>query len=158
MNIGLFAWFAYDAVIDVAAGVGSQGEQQSGKQPRPGFHHIHMNSPNPSAAIDQFIKAYPASAKVTVGGFEGIRSANGITMLFTKVNASPPAPGPGRVTEKAPQTAFWHHVWAAGDGRSVLERLRESDPTFDRTKFIPQYTSPAGGTVDFSTDTFPGFL
>lgn len=146
------------AVVVAAAGVVSQTGQQSGELPRPGFHHIHMNSPNPSAAIDQFMKVYPASTKVTVGGFEGIRSANGITMLFTKVKTPPPAPGPGRVTEKAPQTAFWHHVWAMTDGRAVLERLRESDPTFDKTTFIPQYTSPADGTVDFSSDAFPGFL
>jgi hypothetical protein len=158
MKIRSLASYAAVAVVAAAAGVVSRTEQQSGELPRPGFHHIHMNSPNPSAAIDTLMKVYPASTKVMVGGFEGIRSANGITMLFTKGNTPPPAPGPGRVTEKAPQTAFWHHVWAVTDGRAVLRRLRESDPTFDKTKFIPQYTSPAGGTVDFSSDTFPGFL
>jgi hypothetical protein len=61
-------------------------------------------------------------------------------------------------TAAAPQTSFWHHVWAASDGRQTLERLRDSDPKFDNVKFIPQYTSPAGGSVDFSSDTFGGFL
>jgi len=117
-----------------------------------------MNSPNPAAAIDAFIKVYPASTKVTMGGFEGIRSANGVTILFTKVSSSPPSPGPDRVTAAAPQTAFWHHVWAVKDGRATLKMLRESHPTFDKTKMIPQWTSPAGGTVDFSSDTYPGFL
>ena len=37
---------------------------------------------------------------------------------------TPPAPGPDRITDKAPQTAFWHHVWAANDGRAALKRLR----------------------------------
>jgi hypothetical protein len=124
----------------------------------PRFHHIHMNSVNPNAAIAEFLAIYPASAKVTVAGFEGLRTANDVYMLFTKVNMPPPAPGPDRVTAKAPQTAFWHHVWAAADGRRVLESLRRRDPAFDRTRMIRQYTGPDGMTVDFSSDTFPGFL
>ena len=126
--------------------------------PSPGFHHLHMNSANPQAAIDEFLTIYPASAKVTVAGFEGLRTANDVYMLFTKVSKVPPAPGPDRVTAKAPQTSFWHHVWAAADGRRVLESLRTRDPAFDRTRMIRQYTGPDGATVDFSSDTFPGFL
>ena len=159
MKIGSFALCGgVVALVVAAAGVMTQTQQQSAGLPRPRFHHLHMNSPNPSVAIDDFRKVYPASTKVTVGGFEGIRSANGVTLLFTKVNAPPPAPGPDRVTAAAPQTAFWHHVWAANDGRQTLKRLREGDPGFDKTRFIPQYTSPAGGTVDLSSDTFGGFL
>jgi hypothetical protein len=124
----------------------------------PGFHHIHMNSLNPGAAIDEFLKVYPASTKVRVAGFEGLKTAIVVYMLFTKVNTPPPAPGPDRVSAKAPQTAFWHHVWATADGRQTLKGLRDRDATFDRTKMIPQYTGPEGGSVDFSSDTFPGFL
>src|SRR2546428_12199780 len=90
-----------------AAGVAAK-TQSSAALARPGFHHLHMNSPNPTKTIDEFMKLYPASAKVTVGGLEGIRSANGITLLFTKVNTPPPAPGPDRIMAAAPQTAFWH--------------------------------------------------
>ena len=105
-------------VITIAAAVAARlllaAEQTpaSGQpQPSPAFHHLHMNSPNPTAAIDKFMKVFPQSTKVTVGGFEGIRSANGVTMLFTKVASAPPAPGPDKVSAAAPQTAFWHHVW-----------------------------------------------
>jgi hypothetical protein len=138
------------------AGTGAQTQPE--RLLRPSFHHLHMNSVNPSAAIAEFLAAYPTSAKVTIAGFEGIRSANNVTMLFTKVNRRPPAPGPDRITTAAPQTAFWHHVWAAPDARAVLERLRKADPDFDMSRFIPQYTAPGGGTVDFSSDTFSGFL
>jgi hypothetical protein len=126
--------------------------------PPPGFHHLHMNATSPSATVAAFMQLYPSSTPVTVAGLSGIRSANGITLLFTKVDSPPPAPGPDRITERAPQSAFWHHVWVSTDARGLLRRLRESDPSFDRTRFIPQYTSPAGGTVDFSSDTFQGFL
>jgi hypothetical protein len=152
-------------VLSVAAGfmaasstAGTQTQIQSPPLPRPGFHHIHMNSPNPSAAITEFLAVYPASAKVTIAGFEGLKSANNVTMLFTKVNTRPPVPGPDRVTKAAPQTAFWHHVWSAPDARAVLQRLRMSDPRFNSSRFIPQYTGPRSETVDFSTDTFSGFL
>jgi hypothetical protein len=124
----------------------------------PRFHHLHMNSVNPSAAISEFLTVYPASAKVTVAGFEGLRTANDVYMLFTRVKRPPSTPGPDRVTPRAPQTAFWHHVWAAADGRRVLESLRKRDPSFDRTRMIRQYTGPDGMAVDFSSDTFPGFL
>jgi hypothetical protein len=143
-----------------AAAIASVGavQQPQAELPRPHFDHIHMNSLNPTRAIEQFMQVYPASTKVTVAGFEGIRSANGITLLFTKAKSEPPAPGPDRVSAKAPQTAFWHHVWAVKDGRATLAELRKSDPTFDKTKMIPQYVSPSGDKVDFSSDAYPGFL
>jgi hypothetical protein len=125
---------------------------------RPGFHHIHMNSVNPSAAIEEFLQVYPGSTRVPVGGFEGLKSANNVTLLFTKVNAPPPAPGPDRITVDAPQTAFWHHVWSVQNARSVLAQLRTRYPGFDSDRFIPQYTGPQGDKVDFSSDTFSGFL
>jgi hypothetical protein len=138
--------------------VSTQTPSPSPNLSSPRFHHIHMNSVNPNAAISEFLTIYPASAKVTVAGFEGLRTANDVYMLFTNVKMPPAAPGPDRVTASAPQTAFWHHVWAAADGRRVLESLRRRDPSFDRTRMIRQYTGPDGMTVDFSSDTFPGFL
>jgi hypothetical protein len=138
--------------------VSTQTPSPSTSLSSPRFHHIHMNSVNPAAAIAEFLTIYPASAKVTVAGFQGLRTANDVYMLFTMVRMSPSAPGPDRVTASAPQTAFWHHVWAAADGRRVLESLRRRDPSFDRTRLIRQYTGPDSMTVDFSSDTFPGFL
>jgi hypothetical protein len=147
-------------LLSVAApfSVGTKTPPPSASLPSPAFHHIHMNSVNPTAAVAEFLAIYPGSEKVTVAGFEGLRTANDVYMLFTKVDTPPPAPGPDRVTAKAPQTAFWHHVWAAADGRGTLESLRRRDPSFDRMRLIRQYTGPDGGTVDFSSDAFPGFL
>jgi glyoxalase/bleomycin resistance protein/dioxygenase superfamily protein len=141
----------------LARGTPAQTDRPDGLA-RPGFHHLHMNSVNPSAAIDAYRAIYPASVKTPIGGFEGLKSANNVLLLFTRVKTSPPAPGPDRTSRNAPQTAFWHHVWSARDARAALARLRAEDPGFDGKRFIPQYTGPEGDKVDFSSDTFPGFL
>lgn len=137
-------------------------ESQSTNAPRgfetPTFHHLHLNSLNPSRAVAEYHDAHPTATLVTVFGFEGIRAVNGVTLLFQDVDQPLPAPGPDRVSPNAPQTAFWHHVWASNDARVLLDRLRAEDPAFDRTRMIPQYTGPEGDTVDFSSDTISGFL
>ena len=145
-------------VVAASSAVGTQAPAPSAGLPKPGFHHIHMNSTNPTAAINEFLKVYPASTKVTGGGFEGLKTANDVYMLFTKVTTPPPAPGPDRVSATAPQTAFWHHVWAVADGRQTLKSLRASDPNFDARRMIAQWIGPEGGRVDFSSDTYSGFL
>jgi hypothetical protein len=143
----------------LAAGLfASPVQPQSSQLPAPGFHHVHMNSPNPSAAINEFLRVYPASRKIVFAGFDGLQTGNRVMMLFTKVGERPPAPGPDRVSANAPQTAFWHHVWTIRDARQALQALRDANPQFDRTRFIPQYTGPEGRTVDFSSDAIPGFL
>ena len=114
--------------------------------------------PNPAKAVGEYQDAYPTAKKVTVAGFEGIRSVNGVTLLFTEVDRPAPEPGPDRITAAAPQTAFWHHVWASNDARGLLTRLRAADPAFDSAQLIPQFTGLEGEPVDFSSDTIRGFL
>jgi hypothetical protein len=37
----------------------------------PGFHHLHLNSVDPDAAIDFYVRQFPTSAKGTSGpGFQ----------------------------------------------------------------------------------------
>src|SRR6476661_3796169 len=60
--------------------------------PAPHFHHLHLNSVNPAAAIDYYLKAIPGTTKATLGGFDGVKT-NNIYLLFTKVN-TPPATSP----------------------------------------------------------------
>jgi hypothetical protein len=48
------AGFAADAVK-------TQTLARSATLPSPGFHHVHMNSANPGAAINAYLEVYPAS-------------------------------------------------------------------------------------------------
>ena len=78
--------------------------------PAPGFHHLHLNSMNPDAAIAFYAKEFPSTSKATWGGMPALKSPNNVLVLFTKVE-QPPA--------TQPQTAVWHFGW------HVHERARD---------------------------------
>ena len=108
----------------------------------PAFHHLHLNSINPDAAIGFYTKAFPSTAKGTFAGQPALKSPTDVWILFTRVG-TPPA------TE--PQTAFWHFGWYVTDVHRSLETLRQQGVTL-----LPLYTEDTGGTVFTSGDTWPG--
>jgi catechol 2,3-dioxygenase-like lactoylglutathione lyase family enzyme len=110
--------------------------------PTPGFHHLHLNSVNPEAAIAFYVKQFPSTSASTFAGQPALRSPNNVWVLFTKVDA-PPA--------TQPQTAFWHFGWHVTDVRRRLEMYKQQGITL-----LPLYTGDAGGTVFVSSDTWPG--
>ena len=109
----------------------------------PGFHHLHLNSLDPDAAIDFYTRQFPSTAKTTWGGSPALQSPNDVLVLFTKVDAAP---------AMQPQTAIWHFGWHVTDARKSLETYR-SRP---QVKLLPLYTSDEGGSVLISSDTWPG--
>ena len=92
----------------------------------PGFHHLHLNSVNPEAAIDFYTKAFPSTSKTTFAGQPALRSPNNVLVLFNKV-ATPPA--------TQPQTAFWHFGWHVTNVREALDRFLKQNVTL-----VPLYT------------------
>ena len=53
------------------------------------FHHVHLNSVDPTAAAEYYPKPFPASAtKTTFNGYEAVETGN-VHILFTKVNTPP---------------------------------------------------------------------
>jgi catechol 2,3-dioxygenase-like lactoylglutathione lyase family enzyme len=111
--------------------------------PAPTFHHLHLNSTDPHAAIDFYVRQFPTSAATTWGGFPALACPNGVRVLFTRVAAAPPT---------SPQTAIWHFGWHVPDSRASLEAFkRRTDLTL-----LPLYTEDGGGSVLVSSDTWPG--
>jgi len=110
--------------------------------PRPGFHHLHLNSVNPEAAVAFYAQLFPSTSRSTFAGQPALRSPNNVLLLFNQVDA-PPA--------TQPQTAFWHFGWHVTDVRQSLARFRQSGVTL-----LPLYTGDGGGTVFVSSDTWPG--
>src|SRR5262245_61440258 len=108
--------------------------------PAPGFHHLQLNSVNPQAAIDFYLRQFPSTSRATLAGLPALRSPNNVLIMFNKVDAPPP-------TE--PQTAIWHFGWQVTDVRRNLETYK----TRGDVKLLPLYTTDEGGSVLISSDT-----
>jgi len=109
----------------------------------PAFHHLHLNSTNPDAAIGFYTRQFPGTSKTTFAGAPALKSPNNVLVLFTKVNA-PPA--------LQPQTAVWHFGWHVTDVRKNMETYKQTR----EVKLLPLYTTDEGGYVLVSSDTWPG--
>lgn len=110
----------------------------------PRFHHLHLNSVDPEAAIDFYLEQFPSTRRTTWAGRPALRSPNDVLILFTKV-AKAPDPSPAA-------SAFWHFGWHVTDARKRLEAFQRSP----KVELLPLYTSDAGGSVLISSDTWPG--
>jgi catechol 2,3-dioxygenase-like lactoylglutathione lyase family enzyme len=111
--------------------------------PTPKFHHLHLNSTDPDAAIDFYTRQFPSTGKGGWGGFPVLKSPNDIMVLFTKVDAPPTS---------EPQSAIWHFGWHVTNSRRSLETYK----TRSNVELLPLYTSEEGGSVLISSDTWPG--
>jgi catechol 2,3-dioxygenase-like lactoylglutathione lyase family enzyme len=108
----------------------------------PSFHHLHLNSVDPEAAIEFYIHQFPTSTKSSWGGLPALACPNDVLVLFTRVAAPPPT---------SPQTAIWHFGWHVPDTRARLEVYKaRADVTL-----LPLYTTEEGGSVFVSSDTWP---
>jgi catechol 2,3-dioxygenase-like lactoylglutathione lyase family enzyme len=111
--------------------------------PAPGFHHLHLNSVDPDAAVDFYTRQFPTTTKASWGGLTALASPNNVLVLFTRVARTPAT---------SPQSAIWHFGWHVTDSRATLESYkRRPDITL-----LPLYTGDDGGSVFVSSDTWPG--
>ena len=112
--------------------------------PTPTFHHLHLNSVDPDAAVDFYTARFESTSRTTWNGEPALDCGNGVLVLFTKVDARPPT-DPQR-------TAIWHFGWHVPDSRASLARYRKST----EVKLLPLYTGFETGYVEISSDTWPG--
>lgn len=111
--------------------------------PPPSFHHLHLNSVDPDAAIDFYVRQFPSTVKSSFAGLPALKAGNAL-VVFTKVNAPPPT---------QPQTAIWHFGWYVVDVHQSLARFQQRP----EVRLLPLYTTDEGGSVFVSSDTWPGF-
>src|SRR5574339_702442 len=111
--------------------------------PAPSFPHLHLNSCDPDAAIDFYLRRFPTSVRTRWAGRPALGAPNDALMLFDRVATPPPT---------TPQTAIWHFGWHVTDTRRALEGYRAQADTM----VLPLYTGDAGGSVLISSDTWPG--
>ena len=55
----------------------------------PGFHHLHLNSVDPEAAIDFYTRQFPSTSKGNWGGHMALFSPNDVMVLFDKTDRPP---------------------------------------------------------------------
>jgi len=110
--------------------------------PAPRFHHLHLNSVDPDAAIDFYVRQFPTSAMASWAGLPALTAPNDVLVLFTRVATAPAT---------SPQTAIWHFGWYVTDTRASLETY-QGRPDL---KLLPLYTTDEGGSVWISSDTWP---
>ena len=110
--------------------------------PPPGFHHLHLNSADPEAAIDFYVRQFPSTAKTMWAGLPALASPNNVLILFSRVDRPPPT---------SPQTAIWHFGWHVKDVRA-----NRKDYLARGIELLPLYTGDEDGSVLISTDTWPG--
>jgi hypothetical protein len=122
-----------------------QGQDRSSAVQPMHFHHVHLNSVNPTAAADYYPKPFALSAtRTTFNGHEAVKTGN-IYLLFTKV-AKPP------LTElSGQQPAVWHFGWNTPDSRKYNERFRAMG-----LKIAQMWDAADGKLVDMSSDVLPG--
>jgi catechol 2,3-dioxygenase-like lactoylglutathione lyase family enzyme len=132
---------ALAAVVLAAASLAATPPPQSASLAPPGFHHLHLNTVNPEAAIAFYTQQFRSTSATRFAGELALSSPNTVLVLFTRVNR-PPA------TE--PPSAFWHFGWHVTSVRERLAAYLRSGVTL-----LPLYDGD-GGTVFVSSDTWPG--
>jgi catechol 2,3-dioxygenase-like lactoylglutathione lyase family enzyme len=110
--------------------------------PTPEFHHLHLNSANPEAAIDFYIEQLPFTSRSSFAGEPALWSPTDVLILFRRAETPPPT---------QPQSAFWHFGWHVADVHQSAEGFRRNGVTL-----LPLYTERNGPTVFSSGDTWPG--
>jgi catechol 2,3-dioxygenase-like lactoylglutathione lyase family enzyme len=110
--------------------------------PTPAFHHLHLNSADPDAAIGFYTRQFPSTSKGTWAGLPALLSPNNVMILFNKVD-KPPA------TE--PPSAIWHFGWHVPDVRGNIERFKSRTGV----ELLPLYTGEADEYVLINSDFFP---
>jgi catechol 2,3-dioxygenase-like lactoylglutathione lyase family enzyme len=108
----------------------------------PGFHHLHLQSVDPDAAIDFYTRQFPSTHKGSWGGHPALFSPNDVMLLFDKVDRPPTS---------EPQSAIWHFGWHVADSQATVRSFKSRPEVNMR----PLYTTDEGDSVLISSDTWP---
>lgn len=119
------------------------------------FHHVHLNSPDPSKAIDFYTRTFDSTRKTSVAGFDAVQSEN-IFLLFNKVNKPPVV---------ALDSAIWHFGWGSTAMESDYQKHLAAGVSFatPMTKLasgllFAYMKAPDGALVEINTANTRAFL
>ena len=122
--------------------VGSAAAAQPASLAPPRFHHLHLNSTDPAAAIAFYRLQFPTTSATRWASLPALVSPDNVLVVFNKVRRAPNA--------DAQATAYWHFGWNVIDARKSVEAFRAQ-----RGLLVPFYSDDTGGFVGISSDTYP---
>jgi catechol 2,3-dioxygenase-like lactoylglutathione lyase family enzyme len=107
----------------------------------PRFHHLHLHSTDPDAAIAFYVRQFPTSHSGTWGGSPALFAPDDVMILFDQVDSLP--------ADDA-QSAIWHFGWHVIDSHRSVERFEHSGEVALR----PLFTGIEEDSVWLSSDTW----
>jgi len=129
-----------------------RGEQVT--MPVAHFHHLHLNTPDPKAAIDFYTSKFDCEKARFAGVMDGVWAQKS-WLLFTKVNSPPP----WELT-----SAIWHFGWGAEDMKATYQKQLDMKTRFFTpitelgTNFFYAYVeSPDHGLIELNTANHHNF-
>jgi catechol 2,3-dioxygenase-like lactoylglutathione lyase family enzyme len=99
----------------------------------PDLHHAMLNTIDPDAAIEWYLKVWPAASRTEVAGYPAVEGD--IYVLFNRVDSPPPGAFNEALGRAEAQSAFWH-IGANTNTTHLRERLAAVG-----VDHLPLYTS-----------------
>lgn len=100
----------------------------------PVLHHVGLNSVDPDAAIEWYLRLWPAATRTVVAGEAGVQGD--MLLLFHRVAEPPPGGWRHDLHRSHPQSAFWH-IGAFTNTSTLPERLAGTG-----VRSLPLFLSP----------------
>ena len=107
----------------------------------PRFHHLHLRSIDPKAAIEFYVRQFPSCESGHWASLPALLSPNDVMILFDRMEMPPP---------KLPQSAIWHFGWHVTDSRATTLEFETRDEVTAR----PLFSGVANKSVLISSDTW----
>jgi len=116
---------------------------------------VHLNSIEPSKAVDFYARTFGVTRKITFAGLEAIQSEN-MYLLFNKVAKAPAT---------APDSAIWHFGWGSTDMETEYQKHLANGVAFQTpiTKLgsgtlFAYMKAPDGALVEINTSQTQAFI
>jgi predicted enzyme related to lactoylglutathione lyase len=119
------------------------------------FHHVHLKSVDPPAAIAFYTNTFDVTTKATVAGIAAVQSEN-MYLLFDKVNTAPPT---------SPDSAIWHFGWGSTDMEKDYQKSLAQGVVFHTPMtrlqsgtLFAYMKAPDGALVEINTSQTRAFI
>ncbi|HEV8483651.1 MAG TPA: VOC family protein [Blastocatellia bacterium] len=132
----------------------SPGDAEQVTLPVAHFHHLHLNTPDPKAAIDFYTSKFDCERGRFAGAMDAVWAQKS-WLLFTKVGSPPP----WELT-----SAIWHFGWGAEDMKATYQKQLDMKTRFFTpitelgTNFFYAYVeSPDRALIELNTANHHNF-